>query len=470
MVDRVRRPRGLRLLTLPAVDVERIRERLAVALSARSAEALRETLAEAAPDAAAEALDRLSPLELAALFTLLGDERLADIIQEFDASDAARLVLKLSRAQAADLLEEMHPDEATDVVEELAPEEAKAILAEMERTEADEVRTLMEYPPESAGGRMTPEFVALRPEMRADDALAAIRRVAEETETIYYVYVTEEDRRLVGVLSMRDLVMARADTPIGELAERSVLSVRIDDDQEDVARRLVERGLLAVPVVDPVGRLVGVVTADDVADITELETTEDFHKAVAVAPLRRSYWETSLWALYRLRIGWLAALVLINLASSGVIAAFEETLVALVALAFFIPLIVDTGGNAGTQAAAIMIRALATGDVHLGQWARALLRELGMGVLIGVSLGAMGALLGYIRGGPEVGVQLGLVVFLTMVVMLALTNLIGMLMPFALARVGQDPAVASGPLITSVADAIGLLVYFSIATAILKTT
>jgi len=222
--------------------------------------------------------------------------------------------------------------------------------------------------------------------------------------------------------------------------------------------------LVALPVVDSDGVLIGLVTVDDVLGVAEEEATEDFYRSSAIAPVRGGYWEASVALLYRSRIGWLVALVLVNLLSSGVIAAYEEMLVTYVTLAFFIPLLIDTGGNAGAQSATIMIRAISLGEVRLDQWSRAFLKEAALGLLIGVTLGLLGLVLGLFRG----GIAIGLVVMITMIAMLLLTNLLGVLLPFLLIRFGRDPAIASGPLITSVADAVGLLVYFWVASLILN--
>src|SRR5207248_7239372 len=240
-------------------------------------EALQAALADGAtPDLAvlraapahelAEALGELSPTELGLVFTRFGDEALAELIAELDPFDAARLLGKLSRAQAADVLEEMDPDDAADVVEELVPQEAEAILVEMEREEAEDVRDLLNYPPESAAGIMTPEFVALSPDLTADQALVALRRVAEEAETIYYAYVVEpRTERLLGVLSLRNLVLSRPSTPVRELMVTDVAKVRADADQETAARLLDQRNLIALPVVDDRDRLLGILTADGAA-------------------------------------------------------------------------------------------------------------------------------------------------------------------------------------------------------------
>jgi magnesium transporter len=268
---------------------------------------------------------------------------------------------------------------------------------------------------------------------------------------------------------LRRLVLAGLDATIADLMDNSFVALQATEDREEAVRQMRRYDRVALPVVDTSGVLIGIVTVDDVFDVAEEEATEDFHRVGAVVPLRTGYLQAGLWILYRSRIVWLAALVIVNLVSSGIIAAFEETLEAVVALAFFIPLIIATGGNAGMQSATLIIRALSTGDVRLDQWLRVFGKEAAMGLIIGITLGMMGFVLGYIRGGPEIGMQLGSIVLLTMIAMLVLTNLIGMLLPFILTRFRVDPAVASGPLVTSIADAVGLIVYFGIATAILRT-
>jgi len=310
---------------------------------------------------------------------------------------------------------------------------------------------------------MTPDYLAVRPDWTVDQALEHVRRRGRESETANVVYVVDPQWRLLDDLPLRRLVMAEPDQRVSEVMDHTVVRLDAREDREEAVRKMQRYDRVALPVVDSSGVLVGIVTIDDVFDVAEEEVTEDFHRAGAMLPLRASYWETTKAVLFRARIGWLAALVLVNLVSSGVIAAYEEVLEAVVALAFFIPLIIDTGGNAGSQSATMMIRALSTGDVKPSQWLRAVRRELVIGLAIGGTLGTLGMLLGVFRGGFEVG----LVVLLTMVTMLVLTNLVGVVLPFVLTRLRLDPAIASGPLITSIADAVGLFIYFSIAVWVL---
>jgi magnesium transporter len=323
------------------------------------------------------------------------------------------------------------------------------------------------YPEESVGRLMTPDYLAVKPEWTIFRALEHIRTRGHESETADVIYVVDDGWRLIDDMPLRRLVMADPNKTVRDVMDDAFVSLRATDDREEAVRKMQRYNRVALPVIDAEGVLLGIVTVDDVMDVAEEEATEDFHRVGGVMPLGMSYWQAGLWILYRSRIVWLAALVIVNLVSSGIIAAYEEALEALVALAFFIPLIIDTGGNAGAQSATMMIRGISTGDIRLDQWARVFVKEAGIGLIIGTTLGAMGFLLGFWRGGPEIGMQLGLIVLLTMIAMLVLTNLIGMILPFILTRLKLDPAVASGPLITSIADAVGLIVYFTIATAIL---
>ncbi|MDW7983047.1 MAG: CBS domain-containing protein, partial [Thermomicrobium sp.] len=245
------------------------------------------------------ALRELEPRELARLAEVVGDEGFGEVLAELEPADAAELVERLSSAEAADVLEAMAPDDAADVLGQLDPAEARQILVEMEPLEAKELEELLSYPPETAGGRMTPAFVALLPDVRVDQAIAALRKVAEEVETIYYVYVVDEGDRLLGVVSMRELVLSPPYRTVGEIMEREVVKVRATADQEEAARLLVEEGLLAIPVVDEGERLVGIITVDDVADILEREVTEDIERLGGSQPLEVPYTRASPVYLWR---------------------------------------------------------------------------------------------------------------------------------------------------------------------------
>ncbi len=397
------------------------------------------------------------------LFRALPRDLKVDIFAFLDPETSDNLLLELTDAETRHILAELEPDDRTVLLGELPGQVTQRLLTLLSPDDLKEARQLLGYPEESIGRLMTPDYVAVRPSWTVAEALDHIRRHGHESETVNTVYVTDRSGKLIDALPLRRFILAEPHETVDSIMDRTVVSISAYEDREEAVRIMQRYDRIALPVVDSGGVLLGIVTFDDVFEVAEQEATEDFHRSVAIAPLKGSYWETSAVRLFRSRIGWLSILVFVNLISSGVISAFEETLAAYVTLAFFIPLIIDTGGNAGSQSATLMIRAISTGDIHLKQWGRVFMKELLIGAAIGLSLGALGAVLGVFRGGPAIG----LVVFMTMATMLVMTNLIGMLMPFVLTRIKLDPAIASGPLITSIADAVGLVIYFSYARWIL---
>jgi magnesium transporter len=441
-------------------ELQELRTAVEEALTSRRAADVADLLLRLPPRDSAEILDSLPPSELAAAVSMLGDERAADILEHFDASDAARLLVRLSRTDAADVLEEMAPDDAADVVDELPEDHAEAILVEMQAEDANEVRTLLAYPPESAASLMTREVVTVSPDLTADEALAAIRRVAREAETIYYVYVTDPDERLLGVLSLRDLVLAPPNTPIGNITTRQPLTIRAEEDQELAARLLSDHGLLAIPVLDGGGRLLGIVTSDDAAEVLEEEATEDVEKLGGSEPLDKPYLRTSTLELVWKRVRWLLVLFVAEAYTGSVLRAFEDELAAVVALAFFIPLLIGTGGNTGTQITTTITRALATGDVRFGDALRVFRKEL----VVAVVLGAIMAVATYIRAWTlDVGPGVGLVVAITATCIVLWSATVASVLPLVLRRLRLDPAVVSGPFITTIVDGTGLVIYFELA-------
>lgn len=397
------------------------------------------------------------------LFRALPRDLGAEVFAYLEPEPRDALLRELTDGETRHLLASLTPDDRTSVLEELPGQVTQRLLNLLSPEDLKEARQLLGYPEDSVGRLMTPDYVAVMPEWTVEKALQHIRKLGKRSETINVIYVHDASWKLIDALPLQAFILAKAESTVAEIMDYSFVSLNAHDDREEAVRMMQRYGMLALPVVDSKGILLGIVTVDDVLEVAEEETTEDFHRSAAVTPLNRSYWQATLWGLYRSRIVWLAGLVMVSLVSSGVIAVFEETLEALVALAFFMPLVIGTGGNAGTQSATMMIRAISTGDVETGQWAQAFLREMVIGLILGLSLGALGMMIGIFRGGFEVG----LIVFLTMTVMLVITNLLGMSLPFILTKLKLDPASASGPLVASIADAIGLLVYFSIASRVL---
>ncbi|MCC7372600.1 MAG: magnesium transporter [Chloroflexi bacterium] len=447
-------------LTPRSVDASDVRAVLRAALSNGHAPDLA-SLHAAPREELAQALADLSPNELGRLVTRLGDEALADIVAELDAFDAARLLGKLGRAQAADVLEEMDPDDAADVMGELHPREAEAILDEMEHEEAEDVRELLTYPPESAAGIMTPDFVSVAPYLTADEALEQLGRVAEEAETIYYVYVTEPGTgKLLGVLSLRSLVLSPRWKLVSQLMYRDVTRIRADADQEAAARLLDKNSYLALPVVDDHDRLLGIITADDAADVLLEEAGEDIERLGGSQPLDEPYLRASIFHLFSKRVVWLLVLFVGGAFTGSVLSHFEDTLGRVVSLTFFIPLLIGIGGNVGSQTVTTLVRAMGVGEVHFRDIFRVFLREAAVGVLLGLVMGAVTFTRAIILG---VGSEIGPVVAVTALFIVVWAAMVGAVLPLILHRIKIDPAVVSAPFISTLVDGTGLFLYFSIA-------
>lgn len=415
-----------------------------------------------APEIADEIVE-LEPHDRALFFRALPRDVAVEVFSCLHSETAEALLVGMTDTETRRLLSEMEPDDRTALLEELPGQATQMLLNLLPPGDLAEARKLLGYPEESVGRLMTPEYVKVQREWTVGTALEHIRKVGYESDSLAVIYVTDRKGVLVDGLPLQRFILNSPDTLLADIMDESFVYLRATDDREEAVEVMQRYDRVMLPVIDTGGVLIGVVTVDDIMDVSVEETTEDFHLSAAVAPLKSSYWESSMWSLFRSRIGWLAVLVVVNLLSSSVIAAYEATLEAVVVLAFFIPLIIDTGGNTGSQSATLMIRAMSTGEVRMNQWFRVFLKELVIGLAIGGVLGAMGFVLGFWRGGAEVG----LVVLMTMVTMLVVTNLFGMLLPFVLGQVKADPAVASGPLITSLADAAGLLIYFGYAGLIL---
>ncbi len=426
------------------------------------AEALRQI--DEAGDDPVEYLDQLSPRDLQRFAHALGADEVGDLLGEFDPTDAADLLERLPLAHAADVLEAMEPDEAADVVGEIVPATASQIMVAMEPLEAEELRELLAYPPDTAGGRMTPAYVSVSPELRADQAVVALRRVAEEAETINYIYVQEEDERLLGVLSLRNLVLTRPDSRVRDLMIEDVYTILVTADQEEAAQLLNEHDLLALPVVDSEGRLLGIITADDVADILEQEATEDIERLGGSQPLEEPYLRATPFLLFRRRIPWLLALFVAEAYTGTVLRHFEHELSNAVALAFFIPLLIGTGGNVGSQTVTTLVRAMGLGQVRIRDLFRIVRKE----VLTAIMLAAVLSVVTFGRAMTlHVGVDMGMVVGITVVLIVLWSALVAAVLPLTLRQLKIDPAVVSAPFITTLVDGTGLVIYFTVARMIL---
>jgi magnesium transporter len=411
-----------------------------------------------------ELISRLSPAQTRQFAQVLGDDEFGDLIGEFDPADAARVLEQLTVADAADVLEAMNPDEAADVVGEILPLTADQILIAMEPVEAEELRELLAFPPDTAGGRMTPAYVSVSPDLRADQAVVALRRVAEEAETVNYVYVQDTDDRLLGVLSLHNLVLTPPDTLVRNLMIQDIISVPATADQEVAARMLTEFNLLALPVIDEDRRLLGIITADDVADILEQEATEDIERLGGSQPLETPYLRATPFLLWRRRIIWLLALFAAEAYTGTVLRHYEDEVAAVVALSFFIPLLIGTGGNVGSQVVTTIIRAMAVGDVRFRDIFRVMRKEIVTGVMLAVVMAAAT----FVRAlSLRVSLDLGLVVAITVTLIVIWSAFVASMLPLVLRQLKVDPAVVSAPFISTLVDGTGLVIYFTVAKVIL---
>jgi magnesium transporter len=417
----------------------------------------------------AEVAEALPVERIPAFLRALPSGRAADVLEYLDEEVRADVLERMSTAQAAQLVTEMTPDERADVLEELEEERADQILSEIPSEARGETEQLLSYPPDTAGGLMTTEFVSVPEELSVEDALQSVRAAAREgrTEAMHTVYTTDRGDRLVGVLSLRELLAAPAGAPLSEAAWTQVVTVPPTADREEVARVTSKYDLVAVPVVDEDRKLLGVVTVDDVIDAIQEEQTEDVQRLGAVEPLEEPYFQASFWSIARKRGGWLTLLFLAEMLTGTLLRHFEATIAGALALVFFVPLIISSGGNSGSQSASLITRALAVGDVELRDAWRVLRREIGQGLALGTFLGAIGFVRAVMWGN---GGAVGTVVALTLVLVVLTGTVAGAMMPIILRRLGFDPALASSPFVASFVDVAGILIYLTIAVQVLGLT
>ena len=414
-----------------------------------------------APDQA-DLFAELEDEQQTALLPRLDPEDAADILEELDDEDAADLVATLPRETVARIIDEMEPDEAADLIGELEPADQEYVLRQLE--DQAEVRPLLLHAEDSAGGLMTSEFLALGRRMTVAEALAALRTWKPDAEEIYDVYVVDRHSRLAGTISMRQLLMEEPAAELADVVETDYVSVLVGTDQEEVARLMSRYDLATLPVINPQGMLVGVITIDDVVDVLEEETTEDFQRFGGTQPLDRPYLDSGVLTVVRKRVGWLLLLFLIETLTGSVLRHFEEEMAAVVSLAFFIPLLIGTGGNAGSQTTSTIIRALAVEDLDKrGLW-RPLFHELSVGLVLGLVMGvvAYGRALMW-HTGPAVALTVAVAIFAIVV----WANVLGSLLPIIAQRLKIDPTVVSGPAMSTLVDATGLFIYFTVAGIIL---
>ncbi len=407
----------------------------------------------------------LPETSLPLLFRLLPKELAADTFVEMEPEQQEMLISGFSDAELRDVVDELYVDDAADIVEEMPANVVSRILQQADPEKRRMINEILHYPEDSAGSIMTTEYVSLQPHMTVAEAIRRIRRVGVDKETINTCFVVDGTRKLLGALTIRTLILAEEDTELEEIMTPNTVSVMTTEDQETVAGQLAKYDLTSIPVVDGEDRLVGIVTIDDAVDVLVEEATEDIEKMAAITPSDRPYLRTSVWEVWKQRIPWLLLLMISATFTGMIITGFEDALSKMVVLTAYIPMLMDTGGNSGSQASVSVIRSLSLGEVEFSDVFRVLWKELRVSILCGLSLALVG--FGKLMLLDGVGVWVALVVSGTLLLTVIAAKLIGCSLPLLAKKIGLDPAVCASPFITTMVDALSLLIYFGIATAVL---
>ena len=417
-------------------------------------------------------LEEAGEEEMPLLYRLLPKELAAEVFVELESDSQEMLINGFSNTELKEVLDELYLDDAVDIVEEMPASVVIRILDKATPEMRKSINEILQYPEDSAGSIMNMEFLSLKKDMTVEDAFKRIRRIGGELETINILYVTDPTRHLLGVLSVRDLLLAEEDDLIQDIMDPNVVSVNTMDDKEDVAQALSKYDFLAMPVVDKEQRLVGIVTVDDAMDVIEEETTEDFEKMAAMLPSDKPYLKSGIFATWRARLPWLMVLMLSATFTGMILNHYESALAACLVLNSYIPMLSGTGGNSGTQASVAVIRALSLGEVDFSDVLAVLWKEIRVAFLCGAALAAanfvkMQLVDRLLLGNSEVTLPVCLVVCLTVMFVVIFAKCVGCSLPLLAEKVGLDPAVMASPFITTIVDATSLLIYFALASAFL---
>lgn len=403
--------------------------------------------------------------KLPLLFRLLPKELAAEAFVEMDDDMQELLIKGFSDAELKAVVDELYVDDAVDIVEEMPANVVNRVLKQADPELRKMINEILKYPEDSAGSIMTTEYLSLRPQMTVEEAIKRIRRTCVDKETIYTCYVTDQNRTLIGMLSLKDLLVADDDDVVENIMETNVICVDTHTDQEEVAHMLSKYNFMALPVVDKETRLVGIVTFDDAIDVMEEETTEDIEMMAAITPTDKPYLKTGVFETWKKRIPWLMLLMISATFTGLIITSFESALAAQVALTAFIPMLMDTGGNSGSQASVTIIRGLSLNEIEFRDIFRVIWKEIRVAVLCGLTLAAANFVKLILL--DRAGIMISLTVCLTLVITVIVAKVIGCSLPMLAKKIGFDPAVMASPFITTMVDALSLLVYFGTATALL---
>lgn len=409
-------------------------------------------------------------------FRLLPASVADDFFLALSAREQAELILHLMPAERRTWVRLLPPDDLADLVQAVEPEQAESILSQLDDASRREVNVLLAYAEDDAGGLMNPRFARVRPDMSIDEAISYLRKQArEKVETVYYAYVLDAEQHLQGVLSLRQLFQTSSDKRVADAMQRDVITVSEDTDQEAVSRLFTEHGFMALPVLDAEQRMKGIVTVDDIVDVVQEEATEDIQKAGGMEALEAPYFETGFFGMLKKRIGWLLVLFLGQMLTATAMSSFEDEIATAVVLSLFVPLIISSGGNSGSQASTLIIRSLALGEMRLRDWWRVARRELLSGLVLGLVLGVVGLarilIWNSISGVyGEHSLVLGITVAISVLGVVTFGTLAGSMLPLALRKFGFDPASASAPFVATLVDVSGVVIYFIVASLLLRGT
>ncbi|MCS7249939.1 MAG: magnesium transporter [candidate division WOR-3 bacterium] len=426
---------------------------------------LKELISMWPPPDIADLLESLKDEERLVLFRLLPTDLAVEVFIELEREVQVHLVKNLSGEKMKEILLEVPPDDRTEIFEELPGEIVSQLISLLPPEERREALELLGYPKDSVGRLMTPDYVKVKEHWTIKYSLEHIRKFGKDAETLNILYVVDDEGRLIGEVHLRRLVLAEPSQKISEIMEKDFIAINAYEDQEEAARMMRRYDLIALPVVDKRNILLGIVTVDDILDVYEEEATEDLHKRAGVIPLKFSYTATPIISLFKKRIVWLSLLAIAGFLSSSIIASFEGLLHKIIALSFFIPVLIDTGGNTSSQSATLIVRAIALGELDFKKWWQIVKKEILVGVLLGLGLFVL--LFGYsflLRR----DIRISFVVGLAVLAICIWANLIGTILPIILTKLKQDPAIISSPVLTTILDFTGLAIYFTIAYLILK--
>lgn len=453
--------------------LEEMLECINILLENRNISELKRSLNEVNPVDIARLLEEIEDeRQRTFLFRMLTKENAAETFVEFDGDTQENLIRAFSDTELREVLDEIYIDDAADIIEEMPATIVKRILKNTDKETREAINTILKYPDDSAGSIMTPEFVDLKKDMTVEDAFKRIRRTGVDKETIYTCYVTDASRHLIGVTTVKELLLNDYDDVIEDFMETNVISINTLDDQEYASDMLSKYDFLALPVVDMENRLVGIITYDDAIDVIQEENTEDIQKMAAIVPTDTPYLKTSVFETFKKRIPWLMLLMVSATITSQILTTFENKLASVMVLTAFIPMLMDTGGNTGSQASVSVIRALSLGEIGNRDIFKVLWKEIRVALCCGISLSAIcfAKLMLFdrvIMGNDGVTVIVAIVISLTILVEIILAKIVGCTLPIVAKKIGFDPAVMASPFITTIVDAISLLVYIAFASLLL---